>query len=184
MLAKFLVFFLIWLPNESASCKQRDFDTLILVVCIFIKKINTIKCHQWRIRARPWAKEEGGKGGGGEVIWFFFPCRLFFLLCFNFAFFYPNKGRTPGSCVLKSSAIEGRSILSIDILYRHLSHYSIDIPINTRLILYQHYQSVDSRPSVHESIEKLIDSVPKCRWSDDRVSMEGRWTFFCGCFKL
>lgn len=38
MLAKFLVFFLIWLPNESASCKQRDFDTLILVVCIFIKK--------------------------------------------------------------------------------------------------------------------------------------------------
>lgn len=72
MLAKFLVFFLIWLPNESASCKQRDFDTLILVVCIFIKKINTIKCHQWRIRARPWAKEEGG-GGGGQLFGFSFP---------------------------------------------------------------------------------------------------------------
>lgn len=71
MLAKFLVFFLIWLPNESASCKQRDFDTLILVVCIFIKKINTIKCHQWRIRARPWAKEEGG--GGGQLFGFSFP---------------------------------------------------------------------------------------------------------------
>ena len=118
--------------------------------------------HQWRIQPDLELK------GGGQFL-FCLPCWLFSLL--GFRLFLPkNKGRTPGSFVLKSSVVrrvDRYPLLTFQsILDRHPVQYSVD----TLSALKQ--QSIDSRPSVYESIQNLVDSRPGCRWSDDRTSIE------------
>ena len=115
------------------------------------------------------------------------------LLLFNY--------KSVGSCVLKVSAVECRSILLIDTLNQDLDQYLIDIPIDTRSTHYQHL--INSRSIVCEcqpthinrsKISRLLtDTRPRWRWSVDQVSTEvsmecrlsidqGYWsTLDCGC---